>query len=115
MDLHPGPPLTGMVKGKSNNNVNGNYVTVEIGDVPKGRRGKHHVTVENILTDVAGLKDGSALRVPLESFGRVKLANVRAALSRAAKQRELSIVTTSDGEHLFIWRGNDKISRKARQ
>src|SRR5690349_20552854 len=101
-----------MVKGKSANN---GYATIEIGDVPKGRRGKHHGTVENILADVAGLKDGSALRVPLDSFGRVKLANVRAALSRAAKQRELPIVTTSDGTHLFIWRGNDKVSRKARE
>ena len=104
--------MTGMVRGKINNN---GYVTVEIGDVPRGRRGKHHSVVEDILADVADLKDGSALRVPIDSFGRVKMANVRAALSRAAKQRDLSIVTTSDNENLFIWRGNDKVSKKARQ
>jgi hypothetical protein len=101
-----------MVKGKSENN---GYDTVEIAEVPRGRRGKHHSTVENILADVAGLKDGSALRVPLDSFGRVKLANVRAAIGRAAKQRDLSIMTTSNAKHLFIWRGDDKIARKARQ
>lgn len=101
-----------MAKGKT---ANQRYATVEIDEVPRGRRGKHHIIVENILADVAGLKDGSALRVPIETFGRVKLANVRAALSRAAKQKAMSIVTTSDREHLFIWRGDDKISRKARQ
>lgn len=101
-----------MAKGKTTNN---SYVTVEIGEVPRGRRGKHHGTVENILADVESLKDGSALRVPLDSFGRIKLANVRAALSRAAKQRDLPIVTASDGDHLFIWRGNDRVSRKARE
>ncbi len=95
--------------------TNTEYVRVEIGEVPRGRRGKHHGVVEDILADVADLKDGSALRVPIESFGRVKMANVRAALSRAAKQRDLSIVTTSDDKHLFIWRGNDRIAKKARQ
>lgn len=101
-----------MVKGKPTNN---SYATIEINEVPRGRRGKHHGTVENILADVAALKDGSALRVPIESFGRTKMANVRAALGRAAKQREMVIVTTSDDQYLFIWRGDDKIARKARQ
>ena len=99
---------------KEDKNSKSSYTTVTIGDVPRGRHGKHHGLVNEILDEVAGLKDGSALRVPVQTFGRVKLANVRAALGRAAKQKDLPIVTTSDDKYLFVWRGNDKVSRRAR-
>jgi hypothetical protein len=79
------------------------FLTVLQTVVPRGRKGKHHLVVRNILSDLRPLEDGLALRIPLETFGDVKLPNLRAALSRATRAARLNTVTTTDGEYLFIW------------
>lgn len=74
-------------------------------DVPKGRDGKHKAIVTQLLSDIAQLETGSALKVPLKELPDTK-ENVRAALSRAAAQHDLNIATSSNEEFLFVWKAD---------
>lgn len=75
-------------------------------DVPKGRDGKHKQIITLLLDDIARLKTGSALKIPLAELPDTK-ENIRAALSRAAAQKKLSIATSSNSEFLFVWKTNE--------
>jgi hypothetical protein len=75
-------------------------------DVPKGRDGKHKQIITLLLDDIARLKNGSALKIPLSELPDTK-ENIRAALSRAATQKNLSIATSSNSEFLFVWKTNE--------
>ncbi len=72
-------------------------------DVPKGRDGKHKKIITQLLDDIAQLKAGFALRIPLAELPDSK-ENIRAALSRAAIQKKLHIATSSNAECLFVWK-----------
>jgi hypothetical protein len=72
-------------------------------DVPKGRDGKHKKIITQLLTDIAHLNAGSALKVPLAQLPDTK-ENIRAALSRAARQQDLKIATSSNDEFLYVWK-----------
>ena len=72
-------------------------------DVPQSRNGKHRKIVVDILADVENLSDGEAVKVPLKVLGDTK-ENVRAALSRESKKRQLPISTAADSDHLYVWR-----------
>lgn len=72
-------------------------------NVPKGRDGKHRRIVELLMNDIGQLKKGSALKVPLSALPDTK-ENVRAALSRAARQKGIDIATSSDNEFLYVWK-----------
>jgi hypothetical protein len=74
-------------------------------DVPKGRDGKHKKIITQLLEDIDQLKIGSALKIPLAELPDTK-ENIRAALSRAAAQKKLSIATSSNSEFLFVWKTN---------
>jgi hypothetical protein len=80
------------------------YETVRVADLRVGRRGKHHELLMGILTNLKKLPAGSALVVPLDSIGEVPLANLRSAVSRAAKTRQLSLETYSDEKNFYLWR-----------
>ncbi len=71
-------------------------------DVPKGRNGKHKRIVTAILDDLDGLKEGSALKIPLKDLGDTK-ANVRSALSRATRKASRPVATATDEEFLYVW------------
>lgn len=72
-------------------------------DVPSGRRGKHHDVVGQILEHVSELPAGRALRIARGQLRGVKLANVRAALSRASHKQDVRIGTTTDDDYLYVW------------
>jgi hypothetical protein len=72
-------------------------------DVPKGRDGKHRLIVDQLLNDLGQLPDGSALKIPLSALHDSK-ENIRSALSRATRQREIEIATASDEEFLYVWK-----------
>lgn len=76
-------------------------------DVPKGREGKHKRIVARLLADIATLKPGTALKVPLSALPDSK-ENIRAALNRATRQRGINLATSSDDEHLYIWHQSGK-------
>jgi hypothetical protein len=77
-------------------------------DVPKGRDGKHKKIVSQLLNDIDQLAHGSALRVPLAALPDSK-ENIRAALNRATRQRGIDVATSSDEEHLYIWKINPEL------
>jgi len=75
-------------------------------DVPKGRDGKHKEIVTQLLNDIDQLNEGSALKIPLAKLPDTK-ENIRSALSRAARQNNIDLATSSDEHFLFVW----KVSR----
>jgi hypothetical protein len=72
-------------------------------EVPKGRDGKHKKIITRLLNDIEHLETGSALKVPLNELPDTK-ENIRAALNRATRQRELEIATSSDADFLYVWK-----------
>lgn len=76
-------------------------------DVPKGRDGKHKGIITQLLSDIAQLNDGSALKIPLSELPDTK-ENIRSALSRAARQNDLDIATSSNDDFLFVWKATPK-------
>lgn len=72
-------------------------------NVPKGRDGKHKKIITQLLSDIAQLSAGQALKIPLEELPDTK-QNVRSALSRAATQQGLSLATSSNEEFLYVWK-----------
>ena len=72
-------------------------------DVPKGRDGKHKSIITRLLSDIAQLSDGAALKIPLSQLPDTK-ENIRSALSRAARQADISLATSSNDEFLYVWK-----------
>ena len=91
-----------MAKGKEP----AHFAVMQQIDVPQSRNGKHRKIVRAILNDVKELKVGTAVKVPLSALGDTK-ENVRAALSRATRKREMVISTAADNDFLYVWRTND--------
>ncbi len=77
-------------------------------DVPKGRDGKHKEIVSQLLNDIGQLSEGAALKIPLSDLPDTK-ENIRSALSRAARQNNIDLATSSDEHFLFVW----KVSKKS--
>lgn len=75
-------------------------------DVPQGREGKHKQIVTKLLENLSRVPVGSALKVPLSRLSDSK-ENVRAALSRAARQQNIALTTSSNDEFLYIWKTDD--------
>lgn len=84
-----------------------NFPSIRQVDVPKGREGKHKKIVSQLLNDIEQLKPGTALKVPLAALPDSK-ENIRSALNRATRQRDMEVATSSDAESLYVW----KIERK---
>jgi hypothetical protein len=72
-------------------------------DVPKGRDGKHKQIVLQLLEGIERLHNGSALKVPLAELPDSK-ENIRSALSRATRQRNIEVATSSDENFLYVWK-----------
>jgi len=79
------------------------FQAVQRANIPTGRNGKHKEIVLALLSDIEKLANGEALKVPLAELPDTK-ENIRSALNRATKQREIELGTSSDEEHLYIWR-----------
>ena len=82
--------------------VAAHFKTLDLGDVPHSRAGKHKIIVSMILRDLDNLKDGAALRVPLAELGNTK-ENVRSALNRATRSAKRSVATATDEKFLYVW------------
>jgi hypothetical protein len=77
------------------------------GDVPQGRQGKHKRIVTRLLAEIAKLKPGTALKIPLSELPDSK-ENIRSALNRATRQRGISVASSSDDTHLYVWQISTK-------
>jgi hypothetical protein len=79
------------------------YRRVEISDLDRGRRGKHHDLVTGILEELETASVDSALEIPLADVG-IELANLRSAVHRAASNKGLAIETLADARSFYVWR-----------
>jgi hypothetical protein len=79
------------------------FGSVSRAEVPTGRNGKHREIVAQLLSDMEQLETGSALKVPLAELPDTK-ENIRSALNRATREREISVATSSDEDYLYIWK-----------
>jgi hypothetical protein len=80
------------------------FKSIEQQYVPKSRDGKHKEIVTELLSDIDQLPSGRALKIPLSALPDSK-ENIRSALNRATRQRGIEVSTSSDAEHLYIWKG----------
>ena len=87
-----------------------NFKTMLQADVPKGREGKHKEIVTQILSDLAQMNDGVAIKVPLKDLAESK-ENVRSALNRATRKGGRSVATASDDAFLYVWNEKPKAAR----
>jgi hypothetical protein len=105
-----------MKTSKLPSSVTMNFGSVEQAEVPQGRSGKHHGVVARILSDLAQLELGRALKIPIAQLGDSK-ENVRSALNRATRQRNIVVSTASDDDFLYVWKpagkenGNGKLGK----
>ena len=79
------------------------FTAIRKSDVPHLRKGKHHDLIAELIRDLQKVGRGAALKVPRTAFGEAKMTNVRAALNRVASRDGLSIATSSDDEHFYVW------------
>ena len=84
------------------NRIAAHFRTLDLGDVPHSRAGKHKKIVSMILRDLDQLKDGAALRVPLAELGNTK-ENVRSALNRATRNAKRQCRHSHGEDFLYVW------------
>lgn len=90
--------------GKNNNNIpTMKFESVLQVDVPKGRDGKHKEIITQLLSDIAQLVPGAALKIPIDQLPDTK-ENIRSALSRAARLGNINLSTSSNEDFLYIWK-----------
>ena len=82
----------------------GKYRRVEVANLDRGRRGKHHDLVEGILDELRMAVPGSALEIPLADVGGIGLANLRSAVHRAVTSAGITIETLADEKNFYVWK-----------
>ena len=90
-------------KGKASKS---HFETVSTTSVKGHRKGKHHDLIRRIIEDLEHLPPGSAMKIPLSATNGVTLENLRSAVHRATRKR--NVETSSDINHLYIWNGDAK-------
>jgi hypothetical protein len=91
------------------------YESVNRADVPVGRKGKHRKAVADILADLSNLKAQQAVKVPLSSLNGEKMQNLRSALNRVTREKNIPVMTSSDEKYLYVWRGDPPKDTAARE
>jgi hypothetical protein len=79
-----------------------NFKEMPKADVPHGRNGKHKEIVTKILSDLARIDNGIALKIPLAALVESK-EKVRSALNRATRKNGQTVATASDDTFLYVW------------
>jgi len=92
--------------GRNGNGNDTHYGSVKRSDVPQGRKGKHRKAVGDILSDLSKLNSQQAVQIPLSSLNGEKMQNLRSALNRVTRERNISVVTSSDEKYLYVWRAD---------
>jgi hypothetical protein len=95
---------TAMGRNGAGNNTH--YASLNRSDVPQGRKGKHRKAVSDILADLSKLSTKQAVKVPLSSLNGEKMQNLRSALNRVTRERNIPVETSSDDKFLYIWRAD---------
>lgn len=99
--------------GRNGNGNDSHYASVNRSDVPQGRKGKHRKAVASILDDLSKLKAQQAVKIPLSSLNGEKMQNLRSALNRVTREKNLPVLTSSDEKFLYVWRADSPKSNGA--
>ena len=83
------------------NRVVSHFRTMDLGEVPHSRNGKHKAIISLILRDLEELRAGAAIRVPLAGLKDTK-ENVRSALNRATRKSNRNVATATDENFLYV-------------
>jgi hypothetical protein len=115
------PPINGHRASRAGNKApgeghNGNgkaavpshFASKLVSSVPHSRKGKHNLIVSMILDDLDELEAERAIQVPLENLDGEKMENVRSALNRATRQRNMVVATATDEKYFYVWRSEVK-------
>lgn len=92
-----------------NGNGNGNgahYESMNRSDVPQGRKGKHRKAVKDILADLSKLNARQAIKIPLSGLNGEKMQNLRSALNRVTREKNIPVETSSDEKYMYVWRAD---------
>jgi hypothetical protein len=92
--------------GRSGNGNDTHYAAVNRSDVPQGRKGKHRRAVAEILGDLSKLSAQQAVKIPLSSLNGEKMQNLRSALNRVTREKNIPVETSSDEKFLYVWRAD---------
>jgi hypothetical protein len=92
--------------GRNGNGNDTHYVAVNRSDVPQGRKGKHRKAVTDILGDLSKLSAQQAVKIPLSSLNGEKMQNLRSALNRVTREKNIPVETSSDEKYLYVWRAD---------
>jgi hypothetical protein len=95
---------------------NGNgthYASVNRSDIPQGRKGKHRKAVADILADLSKLDAQQAVKIPLSSLNGERMQNLRSALNRVTREKNIPVATSSDEKYLYVWRAEPPRSNRA--
>jgi hypothetical protein len=112
-----GAPKNGRNISSNGHNGNGkavvppNFSSTLITTIPHSRKGKHNVIVAMIMDDLGKLDLEKAVLVPLESLDGEKMENVRSALNRATRQKNMLVATATDEKYFYVWRTDLKESQ----
>jgi len=88
------------------NGSDSHYAAVNRSEVPQGRKGKHRKAVTDILADLSKLNAQQAVKIPLSSLNGEKMQNLRSALNRVTREKNIPVVTSSDEKFLYVWRSD---------
>ena len=83
-----------------------NYAAIDRSDVPQGRKGKHRKAVADILADLTKLTAEQAVKIPLSSLDGEKMQNLRSALNRVTREKNIPVETSSDEKYFYVWRAD---------
>jgi predicted GTPase len=92
--------------GRNGNGSDTHYVAVNRTDVPQGRKGRHRKAVRDILADLSKLNAQQAVKIPLSSLNGEKMQNLRSALNRVTREKNIAVETSSDEKYLYVWRSD---------
>src|ERR1700740_2200609 len=95
------PPM-----GHKGNGNETHYSSVNRSDVPQGRKGKHRKAVADILSDLSKLNAQQAIKIPLSSLNGEKTQNLRSALHRVTREKNIPVETSSDEKYMYVWRAD---------
>jgi hypothetical protein len=97
--------------GRNGNDTH--YAALNRSDVPQGRKGKHRKAVADILGDLSKLNAKQAIKIPLSSLNGEKMQNLRSALNRVTRERDIPVETSSDEKYLYVWRADPPKNTRA--
>ena len=92
--------------GRNGNGNDTHYAPMNRSDVPQGRKGKHRKAVADILADLSKLNAQQAIKIPLSSLNGEKMQNLRSALNRVTRERNIPVETSSDEKYMYVWRAD---------